>query len=309
MKITNPPTRITDELWMLGTAQYPLYCFQNGAESLVFEGGTGAMGPLLSEQMAAAGIDVGSVKQLVVTHGHPDHVMAVPGLRKQLPSVEVLASAIAANTLLAEKAIVFFGKVDHALTESLLVAGAITEAHRPAPLAESTIAIDRVIKEGDVISVGEASFRVLETPGHSDCSLSFFEADRGILVISDVTGYYLPAQDSWWPNYFTGYGSYLESIKRVAGLNAEVLCLSHNAAITGSEEIGSYFEGAIAATEAYHRRIVDAINGGTSAEALAEQLAGEIHEKVGLLPPVFFQKNCALLIKQSLKHEDKTAEE
>ncbi len=308
MKITIPPVSITDELWMLGTTQYPLFLFRNGDESLIFEGGTGAMGPMLEEQMQTVGIEVGSVKQLVVTHGHPDHVMAIPGLRGLFPGVKVLASSIAAKVLSAEKAISFFGNIDGKLTESLLGMGAIAESHRPAPLTETTIPVDRTVKEGDTVTVGDAAFNVLETPGHSECSLSFHEAERGILVISDATGYYVPTHDLWWPNYFAGYAAYLASMARLATLNARILCLSHNAVITGTDEIHAYFQGAIAATEAYHQRIVDAVNAGTSAEALAEQLAGEIHEKVGLLPQKFFQKNCALLIQHSLQHENSSVE-
>jgi hypothetical protein len=36
---------------------------------------------------------------------------------------------------------------------------------------------------------------------------------------------------------------------------------------------------------------------------LAEELGAEIHQHTPLLPLDFFQKNCGLLVKQSLKHE------
>ena len=36
---------------------------------------------------------------------------------------------------------------------------------------------------------------------------------------------------------------------------------------------------------------------------LAEELGAEIHAQTPLLPLDFFQKNCGLLVKQSLKHE------
>jgi len=163
--------------------------------------------------------------------------------------------------------------------------------------------VDGVLKEGDTVSVGRASFNVLATPGHSDCSLSFFDPSGKALVCSDATGYYMPQYQTWWPNYFSDYGAYLNSMRRLAVLGAEVLCLSHNAAITGAAEVQAYFDRAIAATEAYHRRIVDAVKAGQSAQELAGQLGAEIHAKAGLMPVDFFQKNCGLLIKLSLKHE------
>jgi len=198
--------------------------------------------------------------------------------------------------------------VDGALTGALLKAGSITERDRPKALEDNQIAVDRLIREGDTIAVEGGGFTVLETPGHSECSLSFHDPERGILIISDATGYYIPQHDYWWPNYFTGYATYLESMRRLAGLGAEVLCLSHNAVVTGAEDVRAYFDGAIAATEAYHRRIVEGAKAGKSVRQIAEELGAEVYEQTPLLPLEFFQKNCGLLVKQSLRHEGMSAE-
>jgi len=174
------------------------------------------------------------------------------------------------------------------------------------------IPIDTYLAEGDLLVVDDLDFNVLFTPGHSDCSLSFHAPQQGILIISDATGYFLPRR-FWWPNYFVDYGEYMDSMRRLAELDAEVLCLSHNAAVTGAEDVKAYFEGAIAATEAYHQRIVEEIEGGKSAEEIAGQLGAEVYERTQLMPLNFFQKNCALLVKQSMEYagldEEPQAEE
>ena len=304
MLMKDPPVQVAPNLLMLGTNAYPLFLCKGECEGALFEGGTGAMGPVVGRQLGHLGIDKGFIRQLVVTHAHPDHVMAVPLFREMFPGMTVLASEAAAAVLSAEKAIAFFRQVDEALTGSLLKADLITEEDRPRPLAEDRIAVDRIIKEGDAIAVaGAVAFTVLETPGHSDGSLSFHEAGGGVLIISDATGYYMPGDDAWWPNYFSGYAAYLDSMTRLAGLGAEVLCLSHNGVITGAEDVRAYFDGAIAATEAYHRRIVDEAKAGKSVRQIAEELGENVYEKTQLLPLEFFQKNCGLLVKQSLRHE------
>ncbi len=309
MLISKPPVEITDSVVMLGTSEYPIYLVRDQGEGAVFEGGVGAMGPVLQQQIERLGIDPDFVKQIIVTHAHPDHVMAVPMFRKIFAAATVSASKAAAGTMSAEKAISFFAKVDLGLTGSLLAVGSISEEHRPDPLAVMQIAVDRLLADGDTIAVGAMSFGVLETLGHSDCSLSFHEPAAGILVISDATGYYLPDHNWWWPNYFTGYAAYLDSIRRLSALPAEVLCLSHNAAITGTDDVKAYFEGAIAATEAYHQRIVAETREGKAVREIAEQLGREVYEKTQLMPLDFFQKNCGLLVKQSLKHEGMMGDE
>jgi len=303
MLITKPPVEIDDALLMLGSTEYPLYLVKGDGECAIFEGGTGPMGPLLHEQLSEFGIVPDSIRRVVIPHAHPDHVMAVPFLRGFLRQAEVLASEAAAATLANEKAVGFFSKIDGAITESLLRDGTIREEHRPEPLAEMKIAVDRTIGEGEAVEVGGRSFRVLATPGHSECGLSFHDAAAGVLLISDAAPYYFPEDDSCWPVYFTSYTDFLDSMRRLADLGAEILCLGHHAVVQGAGEVAAFFERSIAATEAYHRRIVDEANAGRTVREIAEQLGTEVYAKTKLLPLDFFQKNCGLMVKLSLKHE------
>jgi len=303
MLIQNPPAEISPNLWMLGTTAYPLYLVRGSREGAIVEGGISALGPLLEDQLKQLGVGPDYVRQAVITHAHPDHVMAIPRLREMFPGLSVAASGGAAATLGAEKAIGFFCQIDGMLTEVLRQSGAIAAATAPVVLPQKRIAVDRVVREGDVIAVEDLAWTVLETPGHSDCSISLHDAAHGVLVISDVTGFYMPASAAWWPNYFTGYAATLRSMERLAALDAQVVCLSHNGAVVGRDDVRAYFAGAISATRQYHERIVSESKAGKPARQLAEELGAEIHRQTLVLPLDFFQKNCGLLVKQSLKHE------
>lgn len=303
MLIKDPPVPVTDSLLMLGTNEYPLYLVKGKTQNALFEGGTAAMAAVVQQQLRQLDIAPESITQLVITHAHPDHVMAVPALRRILANIEVLASQEAAATLSVEKAVAFFGKIDSTLTESLISAGSITDEHRPKPMEKKQIPVDRVLEEGDTITVDGFVFKTVKTPGHSDCSLSFHEPVASILIISDATGYYIPEHNYFWPNYFADYAAYLDSIKRLAVLDAEILCLSHNAVIKGAHAVKTYIDTAISATENYHRRIIAETKAGNSSQQIAETLGAEVYERTKLLPVEFFQKNCSLLVKQSLKHE------
>ena len=301
MLIQNPPVEVAGGVWMLGTAAYPVYLIRGPREGAIVEGGISALGPLLAGQFHKCGVGPDYVRQAVITHAHPDHVMAVPRFREMFPGLEVLASAPAAATLSTEKAVAFFRQIDGALTEALTKAGTIAETrHVPA---ENRIAVDRIVREGDLIAVDDLSFAVLETPGHSDCSISLHDAEHGVLLVSDATGYLLPSGTAWWPNYFSGYAAYMRSMERLSALGAETLCLSHNGVVRGRDDVRAYFAGAIAATREYHQRIVAEARSGKPLRQIAEELGAEIHRQAPVLPLDFFQKNCGLLVKQSLKHE------
>ena len=305
MFVKDPPVELTDSIVMLGTNEYPMYLVKGDDQSILFEGGIGAMGPLVKEQIDGLGIDAGSVAKIVVPHAHPDHVMAVPMLREIFPNASVCASKIAAGVMAAEKAIDFFCKIDKALIAALVASGSINESHKPQPLEEMKIPVDTTLADGDQV----AGFTVYETAGHSDCGLSFHDPTAGVLIVSDATPYYFVEAEVWWPCYFTSYGAYVGSMRRLESLDAEVLCLGHNTAVMGTADIRSFFDGAILATEAYHRRIVEEIGSGRAADELANQLGEEIFARTQLLPVEFFQKNCALLVKQSMKHAGLSADE
>ena len=147
---------------------------------------------MLEEQRAQLGLGGVCVRQIVVTHGHPDHVMAVPALRAMFPDARVLASPLAAAVMANEKAVGFFRKMDGLVTDWLLTSRRNRGRHRPAPLGELKIPVDLVLEEGDTVAVGGLRFDVLATPGHSDCHLSFFEPVYKLLVASDATGFYMP---------------------------------------------------------------------------------------------------------------------
>ncbi len=306
MLVKDPPVEIIDRLWMLGTSEYPIYLYRTEQECTIFEGGIGSEGPLLDEQITSLGISGARVTRIFLTHAHPDHVMAVPAFRQSFPRARVLASETAAQTLSVQKAVSFFTKMDETLGAALVERGLVGSQYQAVRPPENRIAVDQVVREGDSVDVGESVvFRILETPGHSDCSLSFFEPAGRVLIVSDATGFYMPQHGTWWPSYFSDYGKYLASIKRLAGLGAEVLCLSHNGAIRGADDVAEYFRGAIDATKQYHQRIVDESRSGKPVREIAETLGAEIHEKAPLMPLDFFQKNCALMVKLSLQHEEK----
>ncbi len=75
--------------------------------------------------------------------------------------------------------------------------------------------IDRFIADGDEIKIGNASLKVLYTPGHAAGSVCFYSEDDGFVVTGDVlfnqsigrtdlpTGNYEQLQQSIWEKLFT----------------------------------------------------------------------------------------------------------
>jgi hydroxyacylglutathione hydrolase len=56
----------------------------------------------------------------------------------------------------------------------------------PAKEAESIPGIDRKVGEGDIVEVGSAKARVIETPGHTRGHVSYFFPDEDIVFVGDT---------------------------------------------------------------------------------------------------------------------------
>ncbi|MFI0412168.1 MBL fold metallo-hydrolase [Actinomadura sp. 3N508] len=75
---------------------------------------------------------------------------------------------------------------------------------------------DEGLAEGDVITTGGLELRIMETPGHSDDSLTFWlPADGAVLTGDTVLGYGTTVLEG-------GLGDYLGSLDRLRAFSAEV---------------------------------------------------------------------------------------
>ncbi|WP_344594624.1 MBL fold metallo-hydrolase [Actinomadura vinacea] len=134
--------------------------------------------------IAAQGRRVGLV---ILTHGHPDHSAGAARFSE-------LAAAAAAGTSGGSRA----GGVP---------VRALDPRHRLG---------DEGLAEGDVITTGGLELRVMETPGHSNDSLTFWlPADRAVLTGDTVLGYGTTVLEG-------KLGDYLGSLDRLRKFSEDV---------------------------------------------------------------------------------------
>lgn len=129
-------------LFIVGPIETNCFAYISGGDCMVVD--PGAEGDLIAEALS----DV-HVTQVVATHGHHDHVCGVKAL------VEATGASFAVSGKDA-------WRVTQALELSSHAFGIATEGEQNAPKP------DVLLKEGDVLEVGTARFRVMETPGHTE---------------------------------------------------------------------------------------------------------------------------------------------
>ncbi|MGI9035855.1 MAG: MBL fold metallo-hydrolase [Pyrinomonadaceae bacterium] len=173
-----------------------------------------------------------SVKSLIVTHLHKDHISGVNALQKHLKEKFNLQVPIAAQRLTAAS---LKGKIR----------------------VEKFIADDEIIE----LQTDSETFRLraLHTPGHARGHLCFYDERRGFLLSGDTI---VGAGSVSIAPPEGNMSDYLESLERLKNLpNLRFLCGSHGAAMTDAKgKIETYIEHRLMR----ERKIIAAIENGAS---------------------------------------------
>ncbi len=289
------PFTITPDFYQLGTPSYPAY-LSMGDHGMIIEGGTGATFPIIVEQVKELGIPPERIKYLALTHTHPDHIGAVPHLRRLWPHLQLVASSVAAKLLASEEMIKEFIRVDGVISEILLIKGDIEE-WPPAP-ENPTFEVDLVVNEGDNIDLGSGVvWTAYDTPGHSPCHLSLHNESEGITVIGDATGLYNPEKNIFWPNYFDSLEAYCSSIQKLSTLPAQIGALSHSGIVEGG--VRHHLQKAMRATESYHTEMLKKLGTGEDPKKISLETAKWVYTFTNLQPFDVIHGLTRLMMKRS----------
>ena len=153
-----------------------------------------------------------TLKYVLLTHGHFDHIFGVYGLQTERGAKVVIHSKDAGHLLDPKKS---------------LAEGNFPEKQYP-------VIADILIKDGDVLRLGNEEIKVMSTPGHTEGSVCYIlEKDR--VIISGDTLFCMTAGRTDFPG-----GSdekMIESLKRLIALDGDYRVLpGHNRETTLESE-------------------------------------------------------------------------
>lgn len=295
------PIQITPHLYQLGIVNFPAY-LSMGEQGMLIEGGTSGTSDIIVEQIDMLGIDPANITYMMLPHTHPDHVGAVPRIRQQWPHLKIVAGDVAAKFLAKESFVKRFLPTDDFISDLLVERDDI--GNKPSSLETYKFEADKAVSEGDKIELGDGIvWKIYSAPGHSPDHIALLEEKEGSLVIGDITGFYEPNLDVFWPNYFTSLEEYCNSIRKLAALPAKRALLSHNCVIEGN--VTEYLEKAMKATEDFHNELLSRVDAGEDRMKIAEEKADWVSSFGALAPYEAIVNLNNLLINLSLAEREK----
>jgi glyoxylase-like metal-dependent hydrolase (beta-lactamase superfamily II) len=124
------------------------------------DAGSDATGKAILAELARCGKGADAVKTILLTHGHPDHIAAIP----LFPNAEVMA--------LADEVPVAEGR-----------SAGNGPTHWVMKASPTGVKVSRALNDGDTIQLGKLTVRVFAVPGHTAGSAAYLT--EGVLILGD----------------------------------------------------------------------------------------------------------------------------
>jgi glyoxylase-like metal-dependent hydrolase (beta-lactamase superfamily II) len=90
-----------------------------------------------------------------------------------------------------------------------------------------------ILREGDIIEIGDYSFSCIETPGHSPGHICLYERKKKVLVSGDHVLFDITPNITSWPEMENSLDRYLASLDKIYDLEADIVLPGHRAAGKG----------------------------------------------------------------------------
>jgi glyoxylase-like metal-dependent hydrolase (beta-lactamase superfamily II) len=221
---------------------FPLYIVK-GEKNYLIDSGPAVFGDIFYDRICRA--VSGGIHTLLLTHSHWDHTGAAHYLQQKF-GFNVMASDHAVKLLEKSKVVGFIDRLNRGYAEMMDATSDI-----PFDQLENLVSL----KEGDTIRIdGESYIEVIETPGHTKCSISYLLHPDGILFHGDTAGL-RERGNRIKPLFLSDYSEYERSLQKLIQLDAAVLAFPHNRIISGREKVRKYLEDSLAATRSFKEEI------------------------------------------------------
>jgi glyoxylase-like metal-dependent hydrolase (beta-lactamase superfamily II) len=182
-----------------------------------------------------AGVALDDVRALVVTHMHPDHY-GMAGTLKRAGRMRLLMHRLDWLYLEAQRQDLEGRRVasEAWLNRNGFHPSTGNEAAFQAFQYLTLVAPDQQLEDADRIRLADSDLQVVWTPGHTPGHICLFDAERHLLITGDhVLQPITPNVSLWHDGLGNPLGAFLDSLRKVAALDADLVLPAHGEPFTG----------------------------------------------------------------------------
>ena len=144
--------------------------------TLVDAGLTGK-GKYKLQSLTNSGIDLTSIKRIILTHTHLDHIGCLSEIMKEIPTAELWIHELEAEPI---------EQGDDRPVYGMEMFKQMCQTQYGLAADAFKFKVHRKLNDGETLDIGGMSWDVVHIPGHSMGGIALYHRDKGILIPGDV---------------------------------------------------------------------------------------------------------------------------
>ena len=188
----------------------------------VIDAGLVGKGAEKIEAIKKLGVDLASIKRIIMTHTHLDHVGCLSEMKKALPGAEVWIHKREADQIEGGDERTVYGMdmfKSMCQTQFGLVSG------------DFTFSVDRKLEDGEKLEIGGMVWEVIHIPGHSMGGIAFYDSSAKVLIPGDVV--YADYAIGRFDLFGADPAQLKSSLARLSQMDVDILLPGHNQILKG----------------------------------------------------------------------------
>lgn len=248
--------KITDVRHNIGDSAFLI---DDGKTAILYDSGFAFTGYNVADNIKKI-LGSRNLDYIFLTHSHYDHAAGSAYALKYWPNAKVVAGQYATKIFAKDSAKAIMRDLDSKFAKKCGV-------ENYEDLIDN-LRVDIPAADGDIIKAGDMEFEVINLPGHTKCSVGFYNKKEKLLLSCESIGVYID-KDEVIPSYLVGVGMALESIKKVQELDIQNLLVPHYGVLK-QQEAKDYLSVAKKNAVDTANEIIDILKSGKSKEDAVE---------------------------------------
>ncbi|MEI9479559.1 MAG: MBL fold metallo-hydrolase [Deltaproteobacteria bacterium] len=184
--------------------------------SLIDPGLTGK-GKYKIQSLQKMGIELSSIKRIILTHTHFDHMGCLSEIQKQIPGAELWIHVLEAEPL---------EEGDERTVYGMDMFRGMCQTQYGLKPGAFTFQVQRKLQGGETLDLGGMAWEIIHIPGHSMGSIALYNKTEKILIPGDVI--YSDYAIGRFDLHGADASELKKSLLRLAELKVDVLLPGHN---------------------------------------------------------------------------------